>query len=348
MGNFPEGKYDDVPELKTYTFGIDNSKVRYGSQLQKLKYFTTISHIKQVIEEYKPDIVHAHRVSSYGLVGALAGYKPLVISVWGDDVYDFPNRSFIHRAAVKGAFRRATKVLSTSRVMARETMKYTSHPVYETPFGVDLEVFRPRKVDSRLPEDSIVIGTVTTMETKYGIDILIKAFHKVTLLHPDLPLHLLLVGTGSKLDNYQALATSLSIADRVTFTGQVPFEQVIDYHNMIDVFAALSVYDAESFGVSIIEAGACEKPVVVSNAGGPAEVVDHGTTGYIVPKHDVQAAADAIARLAVDAQLRETLGKNARAHVARLYDWNDNVKRMIAIYRAILSDTDVPFSAVTA
>ena len=55
-----------------------------------------VRELKRLIKKEKPDIVHAHYATSYGLVAALAGFHPLIISVWGSDVYEFPKQSKIN------------------------------------------------------------------------------------------------------------------------------------------------------------------------------------------------------------------------------------------------------------
>jgi glycosyltransferase involved in cell wall biosynthesis len=99
---------------------------------------------------------------------------------------------------------------------------------------------------------------------------------------------------------------------------------------MIDISVIVS--NQESFGVSVIEAGACENPVVVSNVGGLPEVVEDGVTGIIVPAKNPIATADAIEKLILDKSLRESMGKAGRKRVEALYKWENNVEQMMEIY----------------
>jgi glycosyltransferase involved in cell wall biosynthesis len=105
-------------------------------------------------------------------------------------------------------------------------------------------------------------------------------------------------------------------------------------HRM-DIFVALS--REESFGVAAIEAAACEKPVVVSDAEGLAEVTRHEETGLIVPRDHAAAAADALTRLVRDEALRTRLGRAGRARVLQHYTWDRSLDRMIEVYRAVLA-----------
>ena len=98
--------------------------------------------------------------------------------------------------------------------------------------------------------------------------------------------------------------------------------------NRLDIYAAPSRLDSESFGVAVIEASACALPVVVSDVGGLPEVVRDGETGLIVPRDDVPALQAALKRLVLDAALRERLGQGGRAHVEREYEWGHCVDLM--------------------
>ncbi len=121
----------------------------------------------------------------------------------------------------------------------------------------------------------------------------------------------------------------------MTFHGAVAHASIPRMLHRLDVFAALS--RDESFGVAALEAGACGKPVVVSDAEGLAEVTLPGKTGLVVPREDVPAAADALVALAGDGELRASLGRAARAHVVEHYGWSHSLDRMIEAYRAVLA-----------
>jgi glycosyltransferase involved in cell wall biosynthesis len=330
----PAEIYSEYPNITVYDYILDFSM---ASPLKKLNYFKAIPTINKVIKDFSPDLVHAHYISSYGLLGSLTNAKPYIISVWGADIYDYPRANFITKALTKFTLNRANKVLSTSHVMAVETAKYTSKEIEVTPFGIDLTKFKSFPVDERLfSTDDFVIGTIKALEVKYGIDILLKAFSKLKEEFPDLPLKLLLVGTGSQFEYLKKLAEKLNVSDDVKFIGKVKPDEVPSYINNLDIYAAFSVQDGESFGVAVIEASACEKPVVVSNVGGLPEVVDNRKTGLVVKARDVDAAYLGLKELLIDRGKREKLGKNGRARVKDLYDFENNLTQMISIYKDLL------------
>jgi glycosyltransferase involved in cell wall biosynthesis len=328
--------YSNYKNIQISSLNIAQSVSNKGNIFQKLNYLKSISNLKKIVKNFKPDIVHAHYASSYGLLGNLLNFHPFMISVWGSDVYDFPNLSFFHKKIVKLNFKKADKILSTSHVMAFQTKKFTNKEIEVTPFGIDLEKFKKIDVPRPYNKNDIVIGTIKTLEKIYGIEYLIQAFHLLVKKLPQMPLRLLIVGGGSQEKELKQLAQSLEISDMVTFTGKIAYQDIVNYHNIIDIFVALSIN--ESFGVAIIEAGACEKPVVVSNVGGLPEVVDNNKTGFIVESKNPIQAAEAIEKLILNSELRLTMGKSARNRVNELFNWENNITQMIEIYSNILSE----------
>ena len=329
--------YQDYPTITLFSAGFTFTTVKSSlASLNKLQYLRALPHLKKVIHYFKPDIIHAHFATSYGLLGALSGFHPYLISVWGSDVYDFPRKSFLHQALLRFNLRQADKILSTSHIMATETGPHTYAPVEVTPFGIDIDIFKPFLVNGLFKFGDIVIGTVKTLEKKYGIEYLIRAFKILKQRNPTLPLKLLIVGGGSQEKCLKDLTEELQLEGDTIFTGRVPYDQVPDYYNMLTIFVALSTQDSESFGVAVIEASACEKPVVVANVGGLPEVVEDGTTGLVVPARNPEKAAAAIEQLIHDEALRRKMGKQGRERVKRLYNWPNNVAQMIDIYRRVL------------
>jgi glycosyltransferase involved in cell wall biosynthesis len=101
--------------------------------------------------------------------------------------------------------------------------------------------------------------------------------------------------------------------------------------NRLDIYCAFSRF--ESFGVAILEASACEKPVIVSDADGLAEVTLDGQTGLVVPKEDIDASANAMVKLIQDVQLRQQMGKAGRQHVLENYTWDKSLDLMLDAYK---------------
>ncbi len=306
--------------------------------IAKFRYLYALKILKKIITNYSPDILHAHYASSYGLLGALSNFRPYVISVWGSDVLSFPNQSFVHKKILKFNLKRADQILATSNFLAKRTNEYTHKQIGITPFGVDVDKFIPTETKGPFNKKDIVIGTIKSLEKTYGIDTLINAFSIVRNKFKDLPLKLLIIGSGTEEINLKKLAEEKIGKSDCIFTGLINHSLIQNYHNMIDIPVFLS--KQESFGVSILEAMACCKPVIVSTAGGLQEIVDDGQNGYIISPNNPLEAANAIEKLINNPELRIMFGKNGREKVLTFYDWGKNVDLMINVYKDILKNNN--------
>lgn len=331
--------HKDYTGLKNfYIFSAKLNKEIFSlpeTALFKLSYLKSYPKIRKIISEFKPDILHAHYASSYGLLAALTNFHPTILSVYGSDVFSFPRTNIFSSSVFKFNLSRVDRILSTSYIMAEETKKYTSKKVDVIPFGIDLNKFKHFSDYNCRPEASFIIGTVKSLETIYGIEYLIEAFKIIKDKYSQVDIRLLIVGEGSLEMKLKELCKKFQIEQYVEFTGRISFEKLADYYNQMDVAVFLS--QSESFGVAVLEASACEIPVVVSNVGGLPEVVENNITGFVVEKENPAAAASAIEKLLLEPNLRKQMGENGRKRVEKFYDWDDNVEQMINLYSNILN-----------
>lgn len=302
-------------------------------------YFRNALALRRVLAHWRPELLNAHYASGYGTTMALCGFHPSVLSVWGSDVYDFPYKGVLQARLLRWNLRRATAIASTSHAMAQQVRHLVPGcgEIAATPFGVDLARFAPGP--GRRACAPITIGIVKSLAPEYGVDLLLRAFAGL-LQDADvraLPraCELLIVGDGPQRAALEALALELGIAPCTEFSGAVAHVEVPAWLNRFDIYAAPS--RLESFGVAVIEAGACALPVVVSDAGGLPEVVIDGRTGLVVPRDDVPALQAALKRLLLDAELRIELGRRGRAHVEREYEWGHCVDLMERCYARTLA-----------
>lgn len=293
-------------------------------------YFLNRGRLRRIVRAFKPDVVNAHYATGYGTLAHACGRVPLVLNVWGSDVYDFPQGGPLNRAMVRSNLLRADQVVSTSQVMAEHTKALCPalKEILVVPFGVDMDLFRP--VDQAGPAARPpVIGTVKSLAPKYGIATLIDAFALLRNQHPALRLRI--VGSGPQEAELKQRARNAGIADAVDWAGRVAHAEVPGELWRMDVYAALSMLDSESFGVAVLEASACGLPVVVSDAGGLPEVVDHGRTGWVVPRNDPAEAATKLDGLLRDPELRDRMARAGRDHVRRHYAWPHCVDLMLQV-----------------
>jgi glycosyltransferase involved in cell wall biosynthesis len=325
----PESDYFDGRVVVHSSHGVTRAPGRDSLSIRKMRYLAAIPRIRRMIKLLRPDVLHAHYASSYGLVGALCHFKPFVVSVWGSDIFDFAGKNILTTLATRLVLCRAERVVSTSRIMAAEVGKYTRKACDTVPFGVDTGLFSPRRRRSKA-ESVITVGTVKSLEECYGIDLLLRAFARARAIVANKRMELLIVGGGSLEGPLRKLCRDLGIDKDTLFAGRIPYDQVPEWYERIDIFVALS--RMESFGVSVLEASACGLPVVTSDAGGLPEVVRDGVTGFVVPRDRIEEAAAVIAALSLDDDLRREMGMRGRQFVAENYSWEMSIERQVRIY----------------
>ncbi|MBC7073928.1 glycosyltransferase [Candidatus Parcubacteria bacterium] len=320
--------------LQKSEFEIPKNIKFYQLKQFRVKFFDIIFNafpIRKLIKKIQPDILHAHYAGVNGILGALSGFHPFVLNIWGSDIFEVPRKSIFHKYLIKFTLEKTDFICSTSKIMKKEIQKYVNKEVLVTPFGVDCELFKP--MPNLKPKNKIIIGTIKALEKKYGIDYLIRTFYLLVKKYPCFPLELHIGGKGSLKKRLRNLCKKLGIEKKVKFLGYIPHQKVPQIFNTFDVAVFLSL--KESFGVAVLEAEACGVPVVVSNVGGLPEVVENNITGFIVPSKDEKSAADAIEKLIINPTLRKEMGINARKFVLESYEWYKNVQIMENLYKKI-------------
>lgn len=299
---------------------------------RKLNYILNVPRVRRVIRDKGPDILHAHYVSSYGIAGYLTGFHPLVISVWGSDIYDRPKNPVL-RFFIKQALVKADTLLSTSRIMAKQTEGFVPNKeIVVTPFGVDLSQFYPAEMED---SSQFIVGTARTLRPKYGIAYLIKGFAIFLKDAPDAKL--VIAGDGPQKNELVNITKRLGIAKSIRFLGFVPHSQLPRMMASVDIFCMPSESESESFGVAALEAQACGVPVVSSKIGGLSETVIDGKTGFLVEPKNPYALADKLIFLYKNPAIRRKMGKEARKFVAEYYNWSENIKIIEQVYDSLMA-----------
>jgi glycosyltransferase involved in cell wall biosynthesis len=328
-------EYPDIPPEHFFIHNMGETiNNKPDGNLSKLKYLKVLPAIKKIIMTVRPDILHSYYASSYGLLGALTNFRPFLVSVWGSDIYSFPQKSVLHKKVIKYVFHKSSMILSTSNVMAGEIQKYTNNDIKIIPFGIDLKKFQKGRNRNIFSDKDIVIGTVKKLEKNYAVDVLIKAFHRLKNLPYGNSLKLLIVGGGIEKNNLENLTKEMGLQDSVHFTGWVPYNQIQEYHKELDIAAYLSIN--ESFGVSILESFACGVPVVASDAVGFKEIVVPNENGIIVEKNNIDETVSALRLFIENKELREQFGENAREYVTKIFNLDENVAQTINLYNNIV------------
>jgi len=163
-----------------------------------------------------------------------------------------------------------------------------------------------------------------------GLQYLLEAMREVEA-------HLLVVGSGPMEQPWKKLARELGVADRVTFVGEVPDDELPAYYHLCDVFVLPASERSEAFGTVQIEAMAAGKPVVCTELGtGTSYVNVHEETGLVVPPRDPAALAAAIRRLLADPELRRRMGERGRERAVREFSAEVMAQRVTRLYEELL------------
>ncbi|MFO7709658.1 MAG: glycosyltransferase family 4 protein [Desulfobacterales bacterium] len=200
--------------------------------------------------------------------------------------------------------------------------------------GVDLDRFRPGDEENVAgplsPGGEVVIGTVGRVEKEKGILTLLKAMRLLKTAPSTVRLRVAGDFTDAAYFNRCTdYCRDAGISDRVQFLGHVhPAE---DFLRTVGVFVLPSV-EAEAFPRAVLEAMACGKPVVATNAGGTREAVDEGRTGFVVPARSPRAMADRLRTLIGSAQLRAQMGRCGRERAEALFGIERNTELTAQVY----------------
>lgn len=290
-------------------------------------YYLATHELKKKLEEGDFDVVNAHYATGYGTLARLSKAHPLLLNVWGSDVYDFPYRSYMNKILLQKNLNNADRIASTSEVMAEQIIRMSGiekERITITPFGIDTIKFSPRHTHS-FDRKCPIIGIIKTLEPQYGIDVLIKSIAELNKIIPQ-KVRLEIYGKGMQRESLETLSKELSLTEQIHFNGYVDHEKVSEILNSFDIFAVSS--NSESFGVSLIEAMACEMPVVATDADGFKEIITDGEDGLLVECGDYRAMAKAFKLLITDENKRKCIGKKARENVIKRYTWKDNANIM--------------------
>ncbi|MEO6306145.1 MAG: glycosyltransferase [Bacteroidia bacterium] len=296
--------------------------------LNKLAYLLLWPKLIYQVLKFKPDVVHSHYASSYGLLGALTFFKPFIVSAWGSDVMEFPKKNFLNKLILKFVFFRTNKICVTSTVLKKEILNYTKKQPYVIPFGVNLNVFYANNLQE--PHNEFTFGIVKNLEPIYNIDKAIIAFYSLSKKYPTIPLKLKIVGDGSQKENLFELISYFNLNNKVEMVGAVPHDHIPAYLNTMDVL--VNVSEIESFGVSVAEAMACKIPVIVSDVDGFKDLIPDESIGLITRSTSPQDIFLTMEKYLIDHELRTTMAKNAFQRVSENFSWNENLNEMEKLY----------------
>jgi len=281
------------------------------------------------------DVIHANWLGA-GIAGApahLAGRKPLVLTLRGDDAYNI-HAGGLWRVTGRFVFSQCAAVTAVSENMSSLVQPYLPPrcgPVIVPTFGVDTGRFRPPDAAERAARGGgaggLFVGNILRAK---GVDVLLRALAACRgdweTFH--------FVGAGPDTEAMGALARRLDLGDRVEWAGRQPGREVAAWMRSADFLVLPSL--SEGRPNVVLEAMASGLAVVASRVGGVPHLIDDGRTGLIVEPGDVAGLAAAIARVGRDADLRSALGRQARRHIEdNDLTWDRTAEEFEVIFRRV-------------
>ena len=327
------------------------------------------SHIPQFVEGIKQfaaergiryDAIHSHYWMSGLAAEQLKAEWNVPIVHMFHTLGEMKNRIAANENEKEGAYRLngERQVLRTADVIVAATLaeqaqlqwlyKADLRKVVIIPPGVDTCHFYPIPPDEAkdyvgIPREDRMVLFVGRIEPLKGVDTLIKAMSCLRVKEFERPAYLVIVGgdpnvppeeMSVEMARLQSLCHDLCMDRMVVFLGKRGQDTLPYYYSAAEVLVMPSHY--ESFGMVALEAMACGTPVVASQVGGLAFLVQDGVTGFHVPDQDEEALCDRLTRLLGNSSLRSQMGQ-AAADYARKYSWHQIASQVIEVYERLLA-----------
>jgi glycosyltransferase involved in cell wall biosynthesis len=278
------------------------------------------------------DVVHAHAALPCGHAAAIVGHRlsiPFVVSVHGLDAFFMRQAGAITgnwcASVAKRVYGTASAVICISEKVREQVMSKTHADATVIYNSVDTEKFFPEKE----PATRLSILSVGNLIAIKGHALLLRAFARVLSDLPDCSLEI--IGDGPERGRLGQLATKLGISSRVQFSGRQGPGYVAGAMRLCSVFALPSSY--EGLGCVYLEAMACAKPAIGCRGQGIEEVIEHGRTGMLVTPENEHELTDSMLTLLRDKELRQRMGRNARAIVLDRLTLNHQAQQLAELYR---------------
>ena len=294
----------------------------------------------RALRQAKPECVVVSGWSTFASQAAISWCRarrvPYVLLVESHDVGPKPGwRRRVKETVVPRLVKRAASILVTGS-LARDSMVALGAPperirVFANTIDVARYGERADRLAGRRPElreglglseDDVAVVAVARLAPEKGIDVLLRAAASAGL-------PVVVVGEGPERSDLERLAQEAGV--RATFTGDRPWETIVETYVAGDVFALLSRH--EPWGVVVNEAAACGLPLVLSDRVGAArDLLRPGENGLLVPADDADAAAGALRRVAGAPELRRRMGARSR-ELAKSFGYGPSVDNLLAAVR---------------
>ncbi len=288
--------------------------------LRKLRFAPALRNLARRLDV---DVVHAHYLLPYGFWAAEAGVHPLVMSPWNTDIFTYGRERARGRKRVRAAVAAGDDYVVSSIGNADETVRLGADPdrVHRIVWYVDLRPFGPEHRRPGLadrfgwPDDSLVILSLRNYRPNTNLDVLLRAFHRVSQEEPRVRLVMAARG-GWIRDEIEAVLDELRLRDRVSQIFAAP-DELPELCASSDI--GISIASTDATPASMIESMASGLPMVMGDAITIDEWITTGEGGEVVDCRDEDAVTAALLKLVRDPDLRARYGeRNIRVTRERL------------------------------
>lgn len=295
--------------------------------------------IRRLVREIAPDIMHAHYAGSYGLLGALSGLQPFVLSAWGSDIL------FAGKAPIRGVFIRwalnAARLITCDAYHMIEAMRALGtnpEKIRLIFFGVEVDRLLPGDKDEEIvtrwnAAGRRVIISLRNLEPVYNIETLLDAVPAVAKVMPEALF--VIAGAGTAEKALKDHAVRLGIEDNVNFIGRYANSDLPRMLRSADVYVSTSLSDA-GIAASTAEAMSCGVPAVISNTGENERWIVDGKDGFLVPAREPQTLAERIIRLLGDESLRRAVGLAGREVIDERDNYLREMQKVEGLYKELI------------
>jgi glycosyltransferase involved in cell wall biosynthesis len=284
-------------------------------------------------EQGTPDVIHGQSVLYGGYLAAYIGHHRRVPSVLTEHSTTFLRRLIFPGQGyfISYTLRHLDRRLAVQLPLAQALNRYAPEQRIDIlPNVVDTDFFTPGS--DPLPDQPFVFSVICRLVRHKRIDVLLRAFAQA---FEGQAVHLNIGGDGKRRAAWEQLARQLGIMPQVTFLGMLPRDRVRDLIRRSH--AIISSSDVETFGVTLIEAMACGRPVVSTRSGGPELFVTE-SNGLLVPKGDPAALAAAMAQLV--RQYARYDQASIRADTVARFSEAAFIEQTEQIYHELIAGTD--------
>lgn len=327
-GNLRQVEDRPVPE------NVKQVKWKGGSEAFRWSKLLSLTlDFRRLVRKIKPDLIHAGPIQTCAFIAILSGFRPVLTMSWGFDLMEDVNESKWMQWVTRYTLKRSSFFTSDANVTRDIAVKYGVDPQKTVvfPWGVDLEQFKPNPDRWLMNTGHFTLFCNRAWETRYGVDVLARAFVKVARQSENADL--ILLSDGSLSNHLRHIFQVGGVTDRVTFGGQISQTDLPRWYRSADLYISPSHIDGSS--VSLLEALACGLPCLVSDIPANKEWVVEHENGWLFRDGDENDLVGKILTAIAQREKLVEIGRAGRKSAEMRADWKKNAEALMKIYSSL-------------